>query len=525
MGAQRRPKSKHNKPVVPPDEMQTVALPARGITAETCAKYGYHVGTVDGQPVQIADYREGGDVVGQKLRTKDKRFLWTGKASSTFFGQHLWPGGGKILIITEGEIDALTVSQVKGNKYPVVSLPMGAGSAKKIFTANLEWLEQFEEVIELFDSDGPGREAAEDIQGLLSPGKLKHATIPLKDPNEMFLSGKTEELIRAIWNAKKYAPDCIVQGNDLFEQSETCYEEANQGTPLPWKKIPLNTMINGVRPAEITLVTAGSGIGKSTFVKFIGHHMGTQQNIKVGCVFLEEAPKKTVQWLGSITAGKPLHLEGLTMTKEERQKVFTETFGSGNFVFYDHFGSVDSDNLISRIRYLAVAEGCKFVILDHISIAISGIEGENERRIIDNLMTKLAVLTQETGVGIIAISHLRKTDGGKSKPHEEGGRITLDDLRGSGALKQLSWTVLALERNQQAQSELERSLILVRVLKCRETGNTGVGGHLWYDKDTMKFVEVPNVEEFLGAAGEITYPGNPFLGHNENQTYSSEGAF
>ncbi len=59
--------------------------------------------------------------------------------------------------MTEGEIDCLTVSQVQGNKYPVVSIPTGAASAAKVFRANFNWLESFEEVIVMFDMDDAGR--------------------------------------------------------------------------------------------------------------------------------------------------------------------------------------------------------------------------------------------------------------------------------------------------------------------------------------------------------------------------------
>jgi twinkle protein len=146
---------------------------------------------------------------------------------------------------------------------------------------------------------------------------------------------------------------------------------------------------------------------------------------------------------------------------------------------------------------MAVSEGCKFLILDHISIAVSGLEGENERRIIDKLMTDLAVLTQETGVGIIIISHLRKTDG-KGKSHEEGGKISLDDLRGSGALKQLSFTVIALERNQQDEDPRMKDVVHVKVLKCRFTGETGYAGYLRYNRETDCLEVISNLDEFLG---------------------------
>jgi len=488
-------RSKKIPPIIANEDLLLQPLRKRGITQDTCAKYGYYLSKVNNESVHVACYFLDGTVIGQKIRWENKDFRIFGDLPDIFFGQSLFAGGGKKLIVTEGEIDCLTVSQVFGNKYPVVSIPKGAGSAKKTFKAQLEWLELFEEVVVIFDMDDAGRDAQKSIRGIVSPGKLKFVELPLKDPNEMLLKGRTEELIRAIWNAEVYRPEGIINGKNLFEKIEGL-KDKTKGLPLPWD-IQLNEMIAGLRTGEITLFTAGSGIGKSTTVRAIAHTLGTVENAKVGMLFLEEPPEQTGQKIMSIEAGVPLHLNPEGISKEERKKVFERTLGTGNFVFYDHFGSVEGNTLINQMRYMAISEGCKFLVLDHISIAISGLEGENERRIIDNLMTKLAVLTQETGVGILVVSHLRKTDG-KGKSHEEGGKISLDDLRGSGALKQLSFTVIALERNQQDPDERARNVIHVRVLKCRHTGQTGTAGYLWYNREKDRLEAIHDLEAFLG---------------------------
>ena len=97
------------------------AIPARGLTHETCKKFGYLVGQHKGQQVQMAVYRDkNGKPVAQKLRTKDKRFTIIGNHKGVaLFGSHLWSSGKK-LVITEGEIDAMSVSQVQNNKWPGV---------------------------------------------------------------------------------------------------------------------------------------------------------------------------------------------------------------------------------------------------------------------------------------------------------------------------------------------------------------------------------------------------------------------
>ncbi|MDP6213191.1 MAG: toprim domain-containing protein, partial [Candidatus Thalassarchaeaceae archaeon] len=200
-------------------EFEYGALGKRGISEETCRKFSYGVGFRNGQPVQVASYRnEGGEVVAQKLRTADKNFSILGDGRSLgLWGMHLW-GSGKMLVITEGEIDAMSVSQAQNNKWPVCSIPSGAAAAAKVIRKNIEYLGGFDSVIFMFDQDEPGQKAAAECASLLPPGTAKIASLPLKDPNEMLLAGRSKEIISAIWNAKDYRPDGVVPGEEVWDR-------------------------------------------------------------------------------------------------------------------------------------------------------------------------------------------------------------------------------------------------------------------------------------------------------------------
>lgn len=472
----QRAQHKHHKPLdcIDPSDMEYKTLKARGITLETCRKYDYQIAHVNGKIVQVASYKDNdGSILFQKLRDKDKNMTVRGKTKDIFYGQHLFTGGGKRLVITEGEIDCLTMSQVQGNKYPVVSVPLGCKSALKTFKAQLSWLEKFDEVVVMFDMDEAGQEAVKSVCGLLSPHKLKIASLELKDPNEMLKAGKAGDLINAMFRATEYRPDGIRNAKDLKEEFFESLDTEESYT-FPWNP-DLNKMTNGVRKEELTLFTAGTGIGKSTACRELALKLVREDKRKVGMVMLEEANKKTLRDLLSIYMEMPLHL--LCRDEEVRNamsKCYDELYNGGNFVLYNHFGSMESDNLIQQIRYMAVGEECDFIILDHITIAISGIDtDQGDVKAIDMLMTKLRSLVEETGVGIIVVSHLRKTGNG-TVGYEEGAAVSLDSLRGSGALKQIPDTVIALERNQQADTEDEKNLVRMRVLKCRFTGTTGL---------------------------------------------------
>jgi len=457
-------------------------LTKRGINEKTCRKFGYMVGSYHGQPVQIAPYYDAtGALCGQKLRTQDKDFLWTGEPkSSVLFGQQLWRDKGKMVVITEGEIDALSISQLQDNRWPVVSLRNGAGGAKKDIAKSIEWLEGFESVVLAFDMDDPGRAAMADCAPLLTPGKCKVWNIPLKDANEMLVSDRGRELLDAIWGAKVYRPDGIVEGTatwDLLVQ-----ESVGSTLDYPWPA--LNEKLLGLRQHEIVTICAGSGMGKSQLCREIGVH-AIKQGHTIGYIALEESVQRSIRGLVSIAVDAPLHLPlvrqqytGGDVEKTNALKAAWDMISKKAY-FYDHWGSLDGENLFQRIRYLVHACGCQWIVLDHLSIMVSGDEEGDERRKIDNLMTKLRSLVEQLPFGLILVSHLKRPDG---RPLEEGGQTHLGLLRGSASIGQLSDIVIGQERNQ--QDEERGHITLLRILKNRFSGNTGEAGELVYNRTT-----------------------------------------
>lgn len=457
-------------------------LAKRKLSQATCEKYHYTIGELSGQPVQIAHYRDAeGTIVAQHVRTKDKSFPWFGdKSTALLFGQHLFRDGGKKVVITEGEVDCLTVSQAFGNRYPVVSLVSGAQGARNDIKKAYEWLTSYEEIVICFDMDEPGRKAAAEVAAMLPPGKAKIVSLPLKDANDMWMEGREKELISAIYDAKTYRPDGILNGKDI---EEMVFEDDDEFSfHYPWQK--LQEMTLGFRPGEVIVWTAGSGIGKSAFVREVEWSM-IQKDNTVGIIRLEESVKMAARDLMGLSISKRLRKFWKDTTVEEKKLAYDLTLGTGRVFLYDHFGSTDIDNIISRIRYLAVSCGCSMVVLDHISIVISGEEDGDERRMLDNLMTKLKTTAMETRIVLHIVSHLKRPSGDKG--HEEGAQTSLAQLRGSAAIGQLADLVIGVERNQ--QDERFKNMNTLRILKNRYTGETGVAGWLAYDAESGRLTE------------------------------------
>ena len=456
-------------------------LQKRNISEKVCQQYRIYK---DGDVLRFYYFDDAGIVKGCKVKTKSKLFTYEGEVTGTLFGQHLFPSTGKRVVITEGELDAASCSEAMPG-WPMVSLPSGAAAARKSIQRAIPWLQGYEEIVLFFDNDEAGRKATEEAAGVLPPGKTKIARLEkYKDASDALQANDAETIRRAIWDAKPYRPDGIVDGKSLLDLVTTPSPPSDHDYPFQG----LQSKLHGIRYGELITITAGSGIGKSSFCRELATHL-LSQGERVGYLALEESNRRTALGLMSAAVGKPLHLgvhERSTLTE-----AYNATLANWNLFLFDGFGSFDPDVIYQRVEYLAQGLDTKVIFLDHLSILMSGLDGD-ERKMIDVTMTKLRSLVERTGIAMFLVSHLRRTTSDQN--HEEGARVTLGQLRGSAAIAQLSDSVIALERDQQASKG--QGTTTVRVLKNRYSGEVGVACRLNYNLDTCKFNETEAADEF-----------------------------
>ena len=464
----------------------------RNLSENTCKKYGVSVktdsmGTITNHYYPYHD-KQGSKIATKTRYTKSKEFSVQGNTHQAgLFGEHLF-SKNKFIIITEGEIDCLSAYQMfYTGKYetPVVSIKHGVASAVKDIKNSLEWLEQFQNILINFDNDEQGKEGALKVAELFSPGKCKIMHLPqeFKDASDCLVKNKIQIYTQAFWNAKRFAPDGIINANTLFD--DIIKPSVQSFVQYPFEG--LNKMTYGLRASELVTFTSGSGLGKTQVIRELVHHLLKQTKDNLGLLMLEENPVVTSKGIMSIEANQRLHLPDVHISKEEWQKHFDATTGSGRVFLFDHFGSNTIDNIISRVRYLAKGLDCKYIIIDHVSIIVSDQSHGDERKALDEIMTRLRTLVQETGIAMIVVSHLRRPDG---KGHEEGAATSLSQLRGSASIGQLSDMVIGLERDAQHDDPEIRHTTKVRVLKNRFSGITGPCCDLKYDMDTGRLAEV-----------------------------------
>lgn len=473
-------------------------LIGRGITADTAAHFNVRV-ALDEETASVQTHHyypltKKGNVVGYKVRrVSDKTFYGLGTTSGVeMFGQSCARTGAKTLYVTEGECDAMALfqclkdnSSLVGWSPSVVSVPNGAKSAAKALADNYEFVSTFDKVVFIFDNDAAGQEGLTRACHTL-PGKSYYVELPLKDPNDMLLKGRGEEMKWLCMKPQQFQPDNIINGADAWDAYQKAKEHSSIPYPQSWTL--LNHKTYGVRYGSVVTVASGSGSGKTQFLRELAYHYFQTTDDKIADIRLEEGLSDTIQGMLALHLNKRISLPDVHVTPKEERDAFDAVYGSGRWSLYDHFGGMDDDSLFTKLRYFA-ATGHRLIFLDHLSIIVSEYAAEGgERERIDTIMTKLAKIAKEFGIIIFLVVHLKKSNDAKS--FEEGLKPSLDDLRGSASIKQLSWDVIFLTRNQQHPDPFCANTSLVTIGKCRFTGRTGDADYLHFDERTGRMIKV-----------------------------------
>jgi len=463
-------------------------ISTRGISKETVDHFNVKMSVdEDGMPeAHYYPYTHKGKLVAYKKRTLPKEFSVIGSfANIELFGQQQAIGGNK-LIITEGELDCLAVSQAMYDHYKkyysVVSIP--SASQTKAILENRDFVRQYPEVILMFDQDEAGEKAIESAAKIIGIERVKIAKFNYKDPSDLYKEEGKQGVLNAIFNASSYNPAGILTGESIWEH----FMERKNAESVPYPEClgGLNDKLGGMRHGEITLFTSGTGSGKSTVIKEIILDILEKTEDKVGLISLEESVGDTAEKFIAMQLRRPLHGDP-QLSDDELREGFSSVFSDERLVLLDHQGSVSDASLLDKIEYMALM-GCKYLVLDHITIAVSeGSDGLTGNEAVDKVMSDLLKIVKKHNVWLGLVSHLRKSIGGKS--FEEGHLASIDDIKGSGSIKQISFDIIAFARNLVAEQSIERNTIKLRVLKARFTGNTGDCGTALYDPQTTRLTK------------------------------------
>lgn len=510
------------------------ACPDRGISKETCERFGVRAGLSekDGKTIEafyFPSFNQKGKITGYKKQdiTVDKShdYHWTTvgsvSISNKMFGQQQVEEMNRKkanLIITEGEWDTLSVYEacvdsVKGTKYEgieptVVSIPMGTKNAVESVLHNDPFVKNYDAITIFFDDDHAtpaetkkgimrGHEAREAVASALMGSGIALMTISAgegyKDASDYLQAGKSSELAKLVQFGKR-----VFSAEKIVKASDISFEDliARRPEGLYVKSFPkLMEKLHGFRVRELVLLTAPSGVGKSTVSSIIANAF-IDRGERVGQIYLEETNKETLQRaVASKLKVNYLRFKNdpLAVAKEEDiRRAYDEICQDDKVIMLGHFGSLPITELMAKIKHMHLVEGCKYIILDHLSVVISGSDVENERKELDMVMTELAAFCAANDVCIIAISHINRTAAEQFKAPKGKEdqpfwvRVTKEMMRGSAALEQLSFIIIGLE--PEIMPDRSRGRVRLTVLKNRPWGFLGACDEFVVDDDTWEVI-------------------------------------
>lgn len=453
--------------------LQSITQTYRGLSPETLKHYGVLYEVEGDSPVSVVYRTPNGRALIRRLDSKDFRFSGEREEGLlSLFGSDKFPqGSAKAITISEGFNDAMAVYQMLGSKYPSVAV-QSASSAKAECAQAYDYINSFEKIYLAFDSDGPGKEAADKVARMFDFNKVYMVHMERKDPHEYIENDDVRSFEKAWWASRRFLPEGILSS---FNDFDKIFDDDGEKPSVPYPFKEIQNLTFGIRHGEFVLLTAQEGIGKTEILRALEYHLLKTTQDNIGIIHLEEGKARTLKGLVGYELNMPVHLPEFALSKEELKSQLRKVSQRDERIhLYSHFGSDDPDHILSTIRFMAGACNCKYIFLDHITMVVSGLAGDDERRALDYLSTRLAMLVEELDFTLFAVSHVN--DEGQTRGSRNIGKVA--DLR------------IDLSRDLKATNEAVRNTTHLMCSKNRFAGKTGPAGSLYFNPDSYVLSEV-----------------------------------
>lgn len=452
------------------------------------------------------DNDNGFDISGYKRRKVPKDFAGpigeTGKQCHLFGQWRFMRARAKYCVIVGGEVDQLSAYQMLGDyqkrkgydPIAVVSPTIGESGADKQVALQYEWFNRFEKIIVCMDNDKAGRAATEAICRALPKGKAFTMELQYKDPNEYLTNAKDAEFVSAFYKAMPFTPSGIVGSGGLLDLMKAAALVPKIPLPPFMHKVQ-KLMAGGIPLKTITNLGSASGTGKSTIADECVYYWVFNSPHKVGVLSLESDCAQYGTKILSRHIGRKLDLieddqYKLDLLNSEEvelqaQDLFYMPSGAHRWhLVEDRDGGID--DIKSRIMELIVVCECKVIILDPLQDVLDGLSNEEQAM----FMKWMKGMIKSHNVAFILINHVRKSGNG-GKQNSEGADLHEEDFQGSSAIFKSAACNLLFTRNKEAESELERNTTVMKMTKCRWTGQTApVAGKYFYDNSEHRLYDL-----------------------------------
>lgn len=410
-----------------------------------------------------------------KTRQLPKYFTASGTLDN-FFGQDDYTGG-RIITITEGELDRLSVITMMGD-WPCVSVP-GANPSKPFWTNARTYLANFEKIVLSIDNDEAG-DALVDKFFKLFPGKVYRVNHgKYKDANEFLEAGDGQDYKTAWFSAQKVKPDNI---NTTAEDFLKVYDETPNYEYFKTGIAGLDEKMLGIHKGAFTMVLAPTGIGKTEFFRYLEYQCFKNSDYSFAFCHGEETELRSLLGLSSYELQTSVIRKDLVEQKglETEVRKSLQTFGESERLYQFKIPlDADVDDIIDEIRFLATAMGVDFFFIEPIQDFISGDTSTKENKLTD-LANKMKRMCPELNIGIIIIAHA----------NEDGDAKYCKSLTQSAAFE------IVLHRDADSDDVEEKNKTYVSVgRKNRTGGGSGPCGTLTFSLDSYTLTPDSPVSE------------------------------
>jgi twinkle protein len=436
-------------------------------------------------------YIKDGQVVNIKHRAENKEFQQEKNAEKCLYRfDEISKLEGDTLIITEGEIDALSVQTAGFNM--VASIPDGAPSADaKEFATKFDFLksaqlviEAYQKIILMMDADAPGKVAEREIARRIGSEKCYRVEYPegCKDSNDVLVKFGVGRLKQVIETAKPFPVEGLFCATDFKIEFENLYDCGDQrGLSTGWLNVD---EFYTVRTHEFTVVTGIPSHGKSNFVDALAVNMMVEHSWKFLFFSPENWPvEKHLQSIVEKVSHKPFSRRSTTTLRLTKQESLDHLEDIKNFMFfiYPEVGTPTLDQVLDKARAAVFRHGVNGVVIDPWNELDHQYENMTEAQYLSKQLSKIRQFARRNGVHVWLIAHPRnliKDKDGTYKPP------TMYEISGGAHWRNKADNGICLFR---PDFDNDVSVVYVQKIRFRETGRVGETS-IKYIRDNGRYI-------------------------------------
>lgn len=428
-------------------------LEGRGLTPATIAAYQVGEQSQGGKTYAVLPFLRDGELVNAKYRNvADKKDMrQEGGAEPCLFGWHLIAPKTRSVVITEGEIDAMTLHQVG---VPALSVNAGAGNHQWIEN---DWdrLNRFSDIVVCFDNDEAGQKGAREVVQRLGIERCRVATLGAKDANQWLQDGATDDDFRnAIADAKSQDPDEMVPFADFMADVKARLYPTSDARHLPVLRIGRRDYDwFEFRGGEYSVWTGINGHGKSLALSQILLGLADQGDRCM--VFSGEMPAATQllrmsKQAAGLAKPSPAYLDAIGDWLRDK------------FWVFNRVGSAALDDLLRIFEYAHRRYGVRQFVVDSLMMTDVPEDGHGAMTKQKQAAQKIADFVKRTNSHLHLVAHPRKQQ-------DERNNVGKMDVAGSGKITDGAdnvWSVWSARKPEEEELD-EKPDALIELLKQR----------------------------------------------------------